>query len=246
MLKLNLFARLGLFVYIIIYLIFPKLAITKNTNVDIRKNLEYALNTKNLELIKSFFKEEENLKIQEKFSALIRDFPNAKWEIKKLPNSNSNKKIFDIKVNGEKVVNGERYFLESKFKYLFSTHKDKIDNGYIKNLLTTIRNDQNKIDILFRIPEQVLTGKKYDIDVILNEPLGDVIIAGGIMSHQDESYLKQKINIEPLPSGGIFKTTRAPSKPVTQIWSGIITHPKGIITFTKSVEIVEKYNLSVF
>ena len=58
MLNLNLFSRLGLFIYIIIYLIFPQLAITKNTKVDIRKNLEDALNTRNLKLIKNNFKEE--------------------------------------------------------------------------------------------------------------------------------------------------------------------------------------------
>ena len=238
--NLNLFAKLGLFVYIFIYLISSKLAITEITNVDIRKNLENALNTRNLQLIKNTFKEDENFKIQEKFKEIIKDFPNSTWQIKRLSGENSKEKIFNIKVNGNKIVNGEIYFLESNFKYLFSIQNDKINNGSIKNLLTTIRNDQNKIDIIFKIPERVLTGTKYDIDIILNEPLGDVIIAGGIISHQDDSYLKQEINIEPLASGGIFKTTRASSKPARQIWSGIIAHPKGTISFTKSVEIVEK------
>ena len=240
MFNLNLIVKLGLFIYTFIYLISPKLAITQNTNVDIRANLENALNSRNLKLIKNFFKEDENFKIQEKFKEIIKDFPNSKWQIKRLSGGNSEEKIFNIKVNGTKIVNGEIYFLESNFKYLFSTQNDKINNGNIKNLLTTIRNDQNKIDIIFRIPETVLTGTKYDIDIILSEPLGDVIIAGGIISHQDESYLKQEINIEPLASGGIFKTTRASSKPARQIWSGIIAHPKGTISFTKSVEIVEK------
>ena len=240
MFNLKFFPKLGLFIYIFIYLISPKLAITQNTNVDIRKNLENALNTRNLKLIKNIFKEDENFKIQEQFKEIIKDFPNSTWQIKRLSGENSKEKIFNIKVNGNKIVNGEIYFLESNFKYLFSIQNDKINNGNIKNLLTTIRNDQNKIDIIFRIPEKVLTGTKYDIDIILNEPLGDVIIAGGIISHQDDSYLKQEINIEPLASGGIFKTTRASSKPARQIWSGIITHPKGTISFTKSVEIVEK------
>ena len=240
MFNLNLLVKLGLFIYTFIYLIYPKLAITQNTNVDIRANLENALNSRNLKLIKNIFKEDENSKIQEKFKEIIKDFPNSKWQIKRLSGGNSEEKIFNIKVNGKKIVNGEIYFLESNFKYLFSTQNDKINNGNIKNLLTTIRNDQNKIDIIFRIPEEVLTGKKYDIDIILNEPLGDVIIAGGIISHQDDSYLKQEINIEPLASGGIFKTTRASSKPARQIWSGIIAHPKRTISFTKSVEIVEK------
>jgi len=240
MLNLNLFAKLGYFIYIFIYLISPKLAITKNTNIDIRKNLENALNTRNFELIKKNFKDEEILKIQAKFSQIIKDFPNAKWQIKRSNKESTEDEIFNIKVHGNKIINGQIFVLESNFKYLFSTDKDKINSGNIKNLLTTIRNDQNKIDIIFKIPDKVLTGTKYDIDIILSEPLGDVIVAGGIISHQDESYLKQEINIEPLASGGIFKTTRASSKPATQIWSGIIAHPKGTISFTKSVEIVEK------
>ncbi len=240
MLNLNLFAKLGLFVYTFIYLISPKLAITQITNVDIGKDLENALNNRNLKLIKTIFKEDESNKIQKQFNTIIKDFPNSKWQIKTLSGGNSKEKIFNIKVNGKKIVNGEIYFLESNFKYLFSTKNDKINNGNIKNLLTTIRNDENKLDIIFRIPEKVLTGTKYDIDIILNEPLGDAIIAGGIISHQNESYLKQEINIEPLASGGIFKTTRATSKPSSQIWSGILAHPKGTISFTKSVEILEK------
>ena len=240
MLNLNSFGKLGLFLYIIFYLIFPKFAITQNTKIDIRKNLESALNTRNLKLIKNNFKEEESSKIIEKFTEIIKDFPDLKWELKRLSGGTSKEKIFDINVNGKRIVNGKIYLLQSNFKYLFSTYEDKIINGNIKDLLTTIRNDQNKIDIIFRIPEKVLTGTKYDIDIILNEPLDDVIIAGGLISHQSESYLKQKINIEPLPSGGIFKTTRASSKPARQIWSGIISHPKGTISFTKSVEIVEK------
>ena len=240
MINLNLFARLGLFIYIIFYLIFPKIAITQNTKFDMRKNFEDALNIGNLELIKNYFKEGENFKIQRKFTEIIKDFPNLKWEIKSLSERNANEKIFEIRVNGNKIINGEKYFLESNFEYLFYTHNDQINYGTIKNLFTTIRNDQNKIDIIFRIPDKVLTGTKYDIDIILNEPLGDVIIAGGIISHQEESYLKQEINIEPLASGGIFKTSRASSKPSTQIWSGIVAHPQGIISFTKSIEIVDK------
>ena len=240
MLNLNLSAKLGLFIYIIFYLISPKLAITQNTNIDIRKNLENALNSRNFELIKNNFKDEESLKIQARLTEIIKDFPNSKWQIKRSRGENSKEEIFNIKVDGKKTINGQIYVLESNFKYFFSTSQNKINSGNIKNLLTTIRNDQNKIDIIFRIPEKVLTGTKYDIDIILNEPLGDVLIAGGIISHQDDSYLKQEINIEPLASGGIFKTTRASSKPARQIWSGIIAHPKGTISFTKSVEIVEK------
>ena len=67
-----------------------------------------------------------------------------------------------------------------------------------------------------------------------------MIIAGAIKPHQVSSFFEQEILLEPLASGGIFKMTRAPSKPGTQIWSGIIAHPNGMITFTKSIEIVDE------
>ena len=81
---------------------------------------------------------------------------------------------------------------------------------------------------------------RYDIDIILNKPLEEVIIAGAIKPHQVNSLFEQEILLEPLASGGIFKMTRAPAKPGIQIWSGIIAHPKGTISFTKSVEIVDE------
>ena len=145
-----------------------------------------------------------------------------------------------IKVSGEKIVNGETHILESNFDYLFSIVNGKIDEGSIKNLFTTIRNDDKKIDISFKIPDRVLTGSKYDIDIILNKPLEEVIIAGAIKPHQLNSFFEQEIVLKPLASGGIFKMTRAPSNPGIQIWSGIIAHPKGMITFTKSIDIVDE------
>jgi len=240
MFNLNSLRNIGIPIYIFIYLIFPHSAITQTKKVDLRKNIENALNSRNFKFINQSFRNEENLKITKKFSEILKEFPDSKWKIKKLKSNNPNEEIYEIKVLGKKLVQGEIYMLESKFNYSFSLVNEKINQGTIQKLFTIIRSDDNKIDISFRIPDKVLTGTKYDIDIILNKPLEEVIIAGGIKAHQVESFLEQEIDLEPLVSGGIFKMTRAPSKPGIQIWSGIIAHPKGIITFTKSIEIVEK------
>ena len=240
MFNLNSFRNIGIPIYLFIYLIFPHSAITQTTKVDLRKNIENALNLRNLNFINQSFINEENLKITKKFSKILKEFPDSKWKIKKLKSNNPSEEIYQIKVIGKKLVQGEIYMLESKFNYLFSAVNGKINQGTIKKLFTIIRSDDKKIDISFSIPDKVLTGTKYDIDIILNEPLEEVIIAGGIKAHQVESFLEQEIDLQPLVSGGIYKMTRAPSKPGIQIWSGIIAHPKGIITFTKSIDIVEK------
>ena len=240
MLNLNLFRNIGFPLYLFIYLILPYSAITQTLKVDFIRNLETSLNKRDLEFIKKNFRNDENQNIPKQFSKIINDFPNSKWKIKRLKSNIPDEDILRIKVSGEKIVNGEIYILESKFDYLFSIVNGKIDEGIIKNLFTTIRNDNKKIDISFKIPDRVLTGSKYDIDIILNKPLEEVIIAGAIKPHQVNSLFEQEMLLEPLASGGIFKITRAPSKPGMQIWSGIIAHPEGMITFTKSIDIVDK------
>jgi len=236
----KLLKNIGLPLYLFIYLIIPYPAITQILKVDFLRNLENSLNTRDLEFIRKNFKNDEGQNITKQLTKIINDFPDSKWKIKRLKSKIPNKDILRIKVYGEKIVNGEIYILESNFDYLFSIVNGKIDEGIIKNLFTTIRNDNKKIDISFRIPDRVLTGSKYDIDIILNKPLEEVVIAGSIKPHQVNSFFEQEILLEPLASGGIFKMTRAPSKPGIQIWSGIIAHPEGMITFTKSVDVVDK------
>ena len=240
MFNLKLIKNIGVPLYLFIYLIFPYSAITEALKVDFIRSLENSLNTRDLEFIRKNFRNDKTQNIPIQFSKIINDFPNSKWKIKKLKTNTPNKNILRIKVSGEKIVNGKKHKLESNFDYLFSIVNGKIEKGVIKNLFTTIRNDQQKIDISFRIPDRVLTGSKYDIDIILNKPLEEVIIAGAIKPHQVNSFFEQEILLEPLASGGIFKMTRAPSKPGIQIWSGIIAHPEGMITFTKSIDIVDE------
>ena len=240
MFNLNLFRNIGVPLYLFIYLIIPYSAITQTLKVDFLRNLENSLNKRDLEFIRKNFRNDENQNIPKQFSKIINDFPDSKWKIKRLKSNIPNKDFLRIKVSGEKIVNGEKHILESNFDYLFSIINGKIDEGIIKNLFTTIRNDNKNIDISFKIPDKVLTGSKYDIDIILNKPLEEVIIAGAIKPHQVNSFFEQEILLEPLSSGGIFKMTRAPSKPGIQIWSGIIAHPEGMITFTKSIDIVDE------
>jgi len=240
MFNLKLFKNIGLPLYLFIYLIIPYSAITQTLKIDFTRDLEKSLNARDIEFIRKNFRNYESQNIPKQFLKIINDFPDSKWNIKRLKSHIPNKDILRIKVYGKKIVDGETYILESIFDYLFSIVNGKIDEGIIKNLFTTIRNDDNKIDISFKIPDRVVTGSKYDIDIILNKPLEEVIIAGAIKPHQVNSVFEQEILLEPLASGGIFKMTRAPSKPGIQIWSGIIAHPKGIITFTKSIDIVDE------
>ena len=240
MFKLNSFSKFSTLVYTFFYLTSSQIAISGNFKQEILKNLESNLNKRNIDFINKIF-ENDNEKMIRKYNKLINEFPNATWKIKNLSTQDNNTNIFNIKVTGSKYINEKNYVLESSFNLVFSFENGKFNNPIIKNNLTTIRNDNKAIDIDILIPDKVLTGSNYDIDIIINNPLNGSIIAGTINEYQESNILKKEINLIPLASGGIFKVTRAPSKPGTQIWSGFIAHPKGLISFTKSVDILKEF-----
>ena len=241
MFKLNSFFKLFSLFYIFFYLISPKDAISENLNQELLSNLESNLNQRNIQFIDRLFEENEREKITRKYNKLVYEFPNTKWKIKNISPENTNNKIININLTGSKVIDNKKYFLKSNFNYIFFFKNGKFKEPQIKNHLTTIRNDNQELDLDILIPDKVLTGSNYDLDIVINNPLNDAIIAGSLNEYQESNLIKKDINLIPLASGGLFKVTRAPSKPGTQIWTGLIAHPKGIISFTKSVDILENF-----
>ena len=241
MIKFNSFSKLISIVYIFFYLISPRFAICENNFKKDFRNIEIELNERNFVRLEKYFDENEKINFKNKFFKLIKEFPDAKWEIIKSNLINANQHRLDMRLYGSKNLNGKKFKLESRFDFVFNLDNGFIKQGNIQNNLTTIRSDDNKIDIKISIPDKVLTGAKYDIDIILNQPLEETIIAGGIKEYEEGKLLNQSIPLEPLATGGIFKVSRAPLLPGLQIWTGIIAHPSGLVSFTKTVNIVEDY-----
>ena len=119
MFNLNLFKNIGFLLYLFVYLIIPYSAITQTLKDDFIRNLENSLNVGDLEFIRKNFRIDETKNIPKQFSKIINDFPDSKWQIKKIKSNIPNKNILRIKVSGEKIVNGEKHKLESDFDYFF-------------------------------------------------------------------------------------------------------------------------------
>ena len=241
MFKLNSSSKLFSLVYIFFYLLSAKSAISENFKQEMLVELESNLNKRNIDFIDKLFNDNEKDRIIKKYNKIVYEFPNIKWKIQNISPKNANNKIINVNLTGSKVINDKTYFLKSNFDYLFYFKNGKFKEPQIKNHLTIIRNDNQELDLDIFIPDKVLTGSNYDLDIVINNPLNGAIIAGSIDEYQEANLIKRDINLIPLASGGLFKVTRAPSKPGTQIWTGLIAHPKGFISFTKSVDILENF-----
>ena len=102
MFNINLFKNIGVPLYLFIYLIIPDSAITQTLKVNFIRNLENALNKRDLEFIRKNFRNDKNQNIPKQFSKIVDDFPDSKWKIKRLKSNIPNKEILRIKVSAKK------------------------------------------------------------------------------------------------------------------------------------------------
>ena len=170
MIKFNSFSKLISIIYIFFYLISSTFAICEDNFKKIFQNIETELNERNFAVLEKYFDKNEKIEFKSKFIKLIREFPDAKWEVINSNSINPNQHKLDMKLYGSKNLNGKKFKLESIFNITLNLDNGLIKQSNIKSNLTTIRSDDNQIDLKISIPDKVLTGSKYNSDDIT--PLG--------------------------------------------------------------------------
>lgn len=97
--------------------------------------------------------------------------------------------------------------------------------------------------VAFNLPEQVTTGQQFDFDAVVQEPLGDRQLLGAAIEEPIEfnNYLNPaEIELELLPSGGLFKVGRAPATAGDQWVSAVIVRYDGITAVTQRLRVVDR------
>ena len=125
----------------------------------------------------------------------------------------------------------------------------RLENGQLidQELLahqSLLRSGERPLAVDVAIPDVVLTGSRYDVDLIVEEPLGQALVAGGLIDLTDEQLSAQKrpnLPLSPQAGGGLFKSVQAPQQPGSQTWALMLVHPDGVVTATKRVRVVSSY-----
>ncbi len=118
----------------------------------------------------------------------------------------------------------------------------KITRQEILSERSQLTSGQNPPKIQLNLPQQVTVGQEYNLDAIVQEPLGDSLLLGAALEEpiSPQSYLKDgRINLEPLAAGGIFKVGRAPAKPTSQWISAILVREDGMILISRRLQVVK-------
>ena len=213
---------------------------SQNTNPNLLSNrLEEILNLRNNKSIKNIFLQKSFNKFNKHYQEFKVKYKDAKWSIQPIRNY-KNKSILAISIIATREIHDQVYTLHSKQKVMVETDKNKIRGYEVINEESILKSQNSSLEITFISPENVLTGEKYEVNLIIEKPLDKSLTASGIIILKNEKNMNISnviYGIKPNQSGGLFKYIQAPLQPGVQTISAIITHPEGIYSITKKIKV---------
>ena len=201
--------------------------------------MEGHLNHRKDNLLKDLFIQKSFSQFNTQYLDFRKKYKDATWSIQQIRND-QNKSLLDITITSTREINDQIYNLYTKQTVKVETYKNKI-KGYEVIDEESILNSQNSPLIIKIVsPDKVLTGEKYEMNLIIENPLDNSLTASGmiVLKNEDNKKISNDIfGIQPNQSGGLFKYIQAPLEPGSQTISAIIMHPEGIYLITKKIKV---------
>ena len=227
-------------VFLLLHPIIINSALSKNIDEHLLSNqLEEILNQRKADLLKDLFLEKSFNQFNNRYQAFIKKYKDAKWSIKPIRNE-KNQSFLDIKIISTREINGQVYNLNSKQTVKIETYKNKIKGYKVIEEESILNSQKSPLIINIVSPKKVLTGEKYEMNLIIENPLDNSLTASGMIVLKNEDNMNisnDSFGIKPNQSGGLFKNIQAPIQPGSQTISAIITHPEGIYLITKKIKV---------
>ena len=176
--------------------------------------------------------------------SVLRQFPDARWQLTTGKPLRDGRSTVQLQVTGSRQDGPTRYRLDAQQQLVLSSSGGpggRINGQIVIREQTLMRSGEADLPVSLLIPDAVLTGQRYDVDALFDEPLEGAIAAGGLVAltgQQVNALESPELQLGALGGGGLFKSVQAPFTPGSQTWAILLVHPKGIVSATKRVLVV--------
>ncbi|MCP9903838.1 hypothetical protein KBY72_05885 [Cyanobium sp. BA5m-21] len=176
--------------------------------------------------------------------SVLRQFPDARWQLTTGKPLRDGRSTVQLQVTGTRQEGPTRYRLDAQQQLVLSSSGGpggRINGQIVIREQTLMRSGEADLPVSLLIPDAVLTGQRYDVDALFDEPLEGAIAAGGLVAltgQQVNALESPELQLGALGGGGLFKSVQAPFTPGSQTWAILLVHPKGIVSATKRVLVV--------
>jgi hypothetical protein len=180
--------------------------------------------------------------VQRRYDRFATDFPETRWRVEAMDPLDDGRSRLRVAVSGSGTADGQNYRLEASQVLAVRIEAGVMVEEELLEEQSLLRSGTAELPITVQIPGAVLTGSRYDIDVIFDEPLGQAVAAGGLIELTPDQRMEQQsplLQLLPLGGGGLFKQVQAPQQSGVQAWAVMLIHPDGVVTATKQVRVVD-------
>ena len=170
-----------------------------------------------------------------------QDFPKVTWQVQPAVPTSDGRPTLSLRVRGAAESEGLSYSLEASEQIAIRLQDGALVDQEVLAQQSLLRSGERPLAVNVAIPDVVLTGSRYDVDLIVEKPLGQALVAGSLIDLTNEqlsSQMRPNLPLAPQAGGGLFKSVRAPQQPGSQTWAVMLVHPDGVVTATKRVRVV--------
>jgi hypothetical protein len=147
----------------------------------------------------------------------------------------------EVLVTGSDSQGAVRFRLEARQLLWLGGGGARFNRQEVLRESAVLRSGADDLRLSLQIPDAVLTGQRYDLDVVFDDPLDGGVVAGAIKPVSASELLQFRspdLPLEALGGGGLFKSVQAPYQPGSQTWAVLLVHPKGVVAASKRVRVV--------
>lgn len=145
-------------------------------------------------------------------------------------------------ITGVQNVNGRKARLNSTIRSRQYFAGQKLIRQEILTEQSQLSSGANPPQVEIVAPSTVKVGEKYNFDLIVDKPLGNRVLLGGVKEDKTAGNLylnPTAVELEPLAAGGIYKQATAPLLPDSNWLSAVLVRGDGITTVVHRVNVEE-------
>ena len=226
--------------FLLLYPLSINTALSKNiTNQFLSNHLESRLNQEKNHLLEDLFLPQSFTQFNKQYLEFKKKYQDSKWSIKTISNY-PDKAFLDVRIISTREIGDQIYDLNSKQTVKIEKFNNKIKSYEVIKEESILNSKNSPLVIKIISPDKVLTGERYEMNLIIEKPLDNSLIATGMIvleNNKNINISNNQFGIIPNQSGGLYKYIQAPLEPGFQTISAIITHPEGIYSITKKIKV---------
>jgi hypothetical protein len=172
---------------------------------------------------------------------LRQRFADLRWRVQPGPATAAGQATVVLSLTGSRVQGSTTSSLSAQQTLILRSDGRHITAQTLLAESSILRSGDPTLPVVLQIPDAVLTGQSYDVDLIVDEPLDGALVAGALAAVSPQQLAAMEspsLELGALGGGGLFKTVRAPQAPGSQTWALLMVHPRAVISATKRVRVV--------